>query len=102
MQDKVGSLQSAVGRMKLDSELRTRTTAHYLLFVEHPPVYTLGKSGNIENVLMSEDQLEENGFNFSEPTAEAILPFTVINRSWVILFSILKNFIQILANICGT
>jgi len=40
------------------------TTEHYLLFVEHPPVYTLGKSGNIENVLMSEDQLEENGIQF--------------------------------------
>ena len=39
-------------------------TTHYLLFVEHPPVYTLGKSGNIENVLMSEKQLEENGIQF--------------------------------------
>jgi lipoyl(octanoyl) transferase len=39
-------------------------TTHYLLFVEHPPVYTLGKSGNIENVLMSEEQLEENGIQF--------------------------------------
>ena len=39
-------------------------TAHYFLLVEHPPVYTLGKSGNIENVLMSEKQLEENGFQF--------------------------------------
>ena len=51
-----------------DSELRTQTselsTQHYLLFVEHPPVYTLGKSGNIENVLMSEEQLEENGIQF--------------------------------------
>ena len=27
------------------------TTQHYLLFVEHPPVYTLGKSGKIENAL---------------------------------------------------
>src|SRR5204862_5748987 len=40
------------------------TTEHHLLFVEHPPVYTLGKSGNIENVLMSEEQLEENGIQF--------------------------------------
>jgi lipoyl(octanoyl) transferase len=57
----------------IDAELRTRwisglnpelSTRHYLLFVEHPPVYTLGKSGNIENVLMSEDQLEENGIQF--------------------------------------
>ena len=51
-----------------DSELTTHdsrlTTEHYLLFVEHPPVYTLGKSGNIENVLMSEEQLEENGIQF--------------------------------------
>jgi lipoyl(octanoyl) transferase len=51
-----------------DSELRTPnaelSTQHYLLFVEHPPVYTLGKSGNIENVLMSEAQLEENGIQF--------------------------------------
>jgi len=51
-----------------DSELRTQnselSTQHYLLFVEHPPVYTLGKSGNIENVLMSEEQLEENGIQF--------------------------------------
>ncbi len=39
-------------------------TAHYLLFVEHPPVYTLGKSGHIENVLMSEEQLEKNGIQF--------------------------------------
>ena len=51
-----------------DSELLTPnselSTQHYLLFVEHPPVYTLGKSGNIENVLMSEKQLEENGIQF--------------------------------------
>ena len=39
-------------------------TQHYLLLVEHPPVYTLGKSGNIDNVLMSEKQLEENGIQF--------------------------------------
>jgi len=47
--------------LTLNSELDTQ---HYLLFVEHPPVYTLGKSGNIENVLMSEKQLEENGIQF--------------------------------------
>ena len=61
----VFSQESGVG---IDSELATHdsqlTTEHYLLFVEHPPVYTLGKSGNIENVLMSEGQLEENGIQF--------------------------------------
>lgn len=50
------------------SDLRPQTsdfdTEHYLLFVEHPPVYTLGKSGNIENVLLSEEQLAQNGIQF--------------------------------------
>jgi lipoyl(octanoyl) transferase len=47
------------------TSIQLPATTHYLLFVEHPPVYTLGKSGNIENVLMSEDQLEENGIQFA-------------------------------------
>ncbi len=39
-------------------------TEHYLLFVEHPPVYTLGKSGNIKNVLISEEALKARGIDF--------------------------------------
>lgn len=44
--------------------LEIATTEHYLLFVEHPPVYTLGKSGNIDNVLLDEKQMEEKGIQF--------------------------------------
>jgi len=33
-------------------------TPNYLLFVEHPHVYTLGKSGRIENLLISEEKLK--------------------------------------------
>jgi lipoyl(octanoyl) transferase len=40
------------------------STTNYLLFVEHPPVYTLGKSGNEENILMSEQELKINGIEF--------------------------------------
>lgn len=40
------------------------TTSNYLLFCEHPPVYTLGKSGHMENVLLSEDQMEEQEIEF--------------------------------------
>lgn len=40
------------------------TTHHYLLFVEHPPVYTLGKSGNIENVLISDEMRSMKGIEF--------------------------------------
>ena len=40
------------------------TTYHYLLFVEHPPVYTLGKSGKKENVLLDDDGLKEKDIQF--------------------------------------
>lgn len=36
----------------------------YLLFTEHPPVYTLGKSGDLSNLLLSEAQLEQKGISF--------------------------------------
>lgn len=39
-------------------------TTHHLLFVEHPPVYTLGKSGQIENVLISEEIRSAKGIGF--------------------------------------
>jgi len=34
-------------------------TKNYLLFVEHPHVYTLGKSGNEKNLLVNQNQLSE-------------------------------------------
>ncbi|MEM0518101.1 lipoyl(octanoyl) transferase LipB [Aequorivita flava] len=33
-------------------------TPNYFLFVEHPHVYTLGKNGHIENLLISEEKLK--------------------------------------------
>ena len=67
----VFSLGSGVKNDQLltnDSELPTLDsrllTLHYLLFVEHPPVYTLGKSGDIKNVLLDEAQLKANGIEF--------------------------------------
>ncbi|MCH5597412.1 lipoyl(octanoyl) transferase LipB [Niabella ginsengisoli] len=43
--------------------LKPETTNH-LLFVEHPPVFTLGKSGDMNNVLMSEEHLSKLGIDF--------------------------------------
>lgn len=40
------------------------TTTHHFLLCEHPPVYTLGKSGSMDNVLMSEDELEARHIQF--------------------------------------
>ena len=39
-------------------------TDNYFLFVEHPHVYTLGKSGDMSNLLLSEKQLSEKGATF--------------------------------------
>jgi len=41
-----------------------KLTPNYLLFVEHPHVYTLGKSGDLSNLLLNEQQLEEKGATF--------------------------------------
>jgi lipoyl(octanoyl) transferase len=48
-----------------DENIVTETdTTHHLLFVEHPPVYTLGKSGKIEHVLISEEERKRNDLAF--------------------------------------
>ncbi len=39
-------------------------TKHNLIICQHTPVYTLGKSGNINNVLLSEQQLAEQNIEF--------------------------------------
>ncbi|MEP6675235.1 MAG: lipoyl(octanoyl) transferase LipB [Ferruginibacter sp.] len=40
------------------------STVNHLLFCEHPFVYTLGKSGSMDNVLLNEKQLEEQHIQF--------------------------------------
>lgn len=41
-----------------------KATPNYLLFVEHPHVYTLGKSGDTSNLLLNEEQLKEKNATF--------------------------------------
>lgn len=49
----------------LDTKIKNRReasalpTTNYLLLVEHPHVYTLGKSGDLSNLLISEEKLSE-------------------------------------------
>ncbi len=42
----------------------TTQTPNYFLFVEHPHVYTLGKSGDLSNLLLDETQLKAKGATF--------------------------------------
>lgn len=54
----------------LDIKIKNRREAaglqtdNFFLFVEHPHVYTLGKSGDLSNLLLDENQLKEKGATF--------------------------------------
>ena len=54
----------------LDTKIKNRRedagleTDNHFLFVEHPHVYTLGKSGDLSNLLLSEEQLKDKGATF--------------------------------------
>lgn len=56
-----GIVDTKIKNKKEDSHLKT---SNYLLFVEHPHVYTLGKSGNMAHMLLRKQQLEEKGIAF--------------------------------------
>lgn len=64
------SSQETIFKTIVDLKIRNRReeaqqeTPNYFLFVEHPHVYTLGKSGDISNLLLSEKQLEAKGATF--------------------------------------
>ncbi len=47
-----------------DISLPLEDTQHHLLFCEHPHVYTLGKSGHIENLLVNDSRLKELSVSF--------------------------------------
>jgi len=47
-----------------EQDVKNSSTEHRLLMVEHNPVFTLGKSGKREHVLVSEEQLKNLGIEF--------------------------------------
>jgi lipoyl(octanoyl) transferase len=62
--------QEAIFKAIVDLKISNRRgetqleTPNYFLFVEHPHVYTLGKSGDLSNLLLTEKQLEAKGATF--------------------------------------
>ena len=56
-----GILETKTKNRREDANLETN---NYFLFVEHPHVYTLGKSGDISNLLLDEAQLKAKGATF--------------------------------------
>lgn len=65
--DKQAALHQSVIDEKIfnrHNEEEAKATNNYLIFVEHPPVYTLGKSGKVEHLLLSEKELTEKGIQY--------------------------------------
>ncbi|MEO2063136.1 MAG: lipoyl(octanoyl) transferase LipB [Christiangramia sp.] len=62
--------QEQLFQATLDLKIRNRRenanepTQNYLLFVEHPHVYTLGKSGDVSHLLVSEEDLKKKNATF--------------------------------------
>ncbi len=54
----------AAARAAGDTDPACVATTNHFLFVEHPHVYTLGKSGDISNVLISEEDRNAQGISF--------------------------------------
>ena len=59
-------IQNEIIQIKLDNRNKRikKITPNYLLFVEHDHVYTLGNSGNSENLLFNEKILKQKGIEF--------------------------------------
>ncbi|WP_320041493.1 hypothetical protein [uncultured Desulfobacter sp.] len=51
-----------------------------VFFVQHPAVYTLGKRGGRENLVVSEEFLAEKGIEIVRPPEAEISPFTDLAR----------------------
>ena len=58
------NLNGAGNAMGGSAEVAVLSTEHYLLLCEHPPVYTLGKSGREENILISRQEMQRKGIEF--------------------------------------
>ena len=62
--------QEDVFQKIIDQKVQNRTlekkiqTNNYLIFTEHNPVYTIGKSGEMSNLLLNKNQLKEKEIEF--------------------------------------
>ena len=58
-------LQSIINIKKTNRKSRiNKKTLNYLIFLEHNPVYTIGKSGNLNNLLIDDPILKKKNIEF--------------------------------------
>ena len=60
----VWDLQERLLKENIERKTKGECGVHHLLFVEHPPVYTLGKSGKREHVLIGEEEMMQRQIDF--------------------------------------
>ena len=60
----VWDYQEGLLQRKIKAKQSGMQEADYLLFVEHPPVYTLGKNGKENNLLINENELAKKGIEY--------------------------------------
>jgi len=60
----VWDLQEQLLKKNLEQKSNGKPGEHHLLFVEHPPVFTLGKSGKREHVLIGEQEMADRQIDF--------------------------------------
>jgi len=53
-----------IERKRANGEDEDYKPYHYLLTCEHKPVYTLGKSGSMDNLLLDKKELSSSNFEF--------------------------------------
>ena len=61
---KTWEYQEALLQRNITLKKENQPTEQRLIFVEHPPVYTLGKSGKPEHMLLNEQQQQDKGVEY--------------------------------------
>ena len=51
-------------KLKIEFPKKKSNTKNYLILTEHNPVFTIGKSGDISNLLLNKNQLKEKKIDF--------------------------------------
>ncbi len=52
-------MQQEIFNQQVENKAAKQPTQHHLIFVEHPHVYTLGKSGDSHNLLISDEMMQK-------------------------------------------
>ena len=92
----------------LDIKVRNRKeepqleTPNHLLFVEHPHVYTLGKSGDESNLLINEEQLKAKGATFYKINRGGDITYHGPGQLVGYPILDLENFLPTSINTCGS